>query len=144
MTQPAIDTPDIQLYMPEPDRLLEAVSGLTKVETWINSFIDLAQRSDVDEIIREMDGYITSISAELSEKPEVISCYKNEQQRRSDEYFFIARTFSDVEKRFILNTFVIARDVLINNKTDHLLTDEKVKTTLSAMAKFLSYTLLRG
>lgn len=91
-----------------------------------------------------MDGYISIITNQLSDEPEIITCYKNTQQRQSDEYFFIRRTHTDAEMRFILNAFIIARDVLINNKIDNYLGKDEVKLTLDVMANLLSYTLLRG
>ncbi|OGT41532.1 MAG: hypothetical protein A3F42_05810 [Gammaproteobacteria bacterium RIFCSPHIGHO2_12_FULL_37_34] len=62
----------------------------------------------------------------------------------SDEYFYIQRTDTEIEKRFVLNAFVIARDILVNNKIDSYLGKDQVKLTLDVIGSLLSHTLSRG
>ncbi len=138
------NTPDNLLCMPEPERLLNAISGLGKVQEYIDNFHKLLEEDDVDKIIEKMDYYISILQSQLSDVPAITSCYKTDQHRKCDEYFYIQRTDQDVEKRYILNAFIIARDVLENNKIDNYLEKEKIKLALDVMSKLLNHALSRG
>lgn len=143
MAEHEVGTPDI-LFMPEPERILEAVSCMAEAKEFIENFHKSLDCDCVDEIIKKMSDYISVMTGQFSGDPEIIRCYKNEQQSMSDEYFYIQRTDSEIEKRFVLNAFVIARDILVNNKIDNYLEQDQVKLTLEAMASLLSHTLSRG
>lgn len=138
------NTPDIVLNMPDPECLLEAISDINKEHEFIDAFRKSIDCDEVDEIIEKMNYNISILHNQLSEYPVEVNCYKTEQQRKCDEYFFIQRTNTDVEKSYILNAFVIARDILINNKIDNYLSRDQVNLSLNVMSNLLSYTLARG
>jgi hypothetical protein len=138
------NTPENLLYMPEPERLLDAISGLVKVEEYIEFFHKSLEEDDVNKIIEKMNSCISALQNQLSDAPAITSCYKADQHRKCDEYFYIQRTDQDMEKRYILNAFIIARDLLENNKIDNYLEKEKIKLALDVMSKFLNHALSRG
>jgi uncharacterized protein YjgD (DUF1641 family) len=138
------NTPDILLYMPEPGRLVEVMSAIGKEQTSIDLFRKSINHDDIDKIIKDLDSTILILKNQLSADPPTIDCYKVVQQRLSDEYFYIQRTDNDLEKRYVLNAFVIARDLLVDNKIDDYFEKEKVKRVLEVMSNLLSYASERG
>ena len=138
------NTPNDLLYMPEPERLMDAIAGLGKDKEYIEHFRQSIAEDNVDKIIQKMNGHIAALQNQLSDVPAITSCYKADQHRKCDEYFYIQRTDQDMEMRYILNAFVIARDILENNKIDNYLEKEKIQMALEVMSKMLSHALSRG
>lgn len=133
-----------RLYMPEPHNLPDVCRALAQVDNEISEFIDSIKGESIEQVIKKMDQYISKAGQDVLLDPDRVDSYKNEQQRRCDEYFYISRTNDDLEKRFIVNTFIIARDVLVNNQIDDYLDQNEVNAILKAMSNFLSYNLTKG
>lgn len=138
------NTPNDLLCMPEPERLMDAIAGLGKGNEYIEHFRQSIAEDGINKIIHKMNEHIATLQNQLSDVPAKTSCYKDDQHRRCDEYFYIQRTDQDMEMRYILNAFVIARDILENNKIDNYLEDEKIQMALVVMSKLLTHALSRG